>query len=110
MEEGLDMQMSVYSVLATGDSMGFIEVVRNAASIADIQKSAGGAAAAFQKTPLQRWLRQHNPSEEQYRAAVHKFTYSCAGYSVASYILGLGDRHNDNIMVTTAGQLFRKYI
>ena len=101
--------MSTYSVLATGDSMGFIEVVRNAASIADIQKSAGGATAAFQKTPLQRWLRQHNPSEEEYKKAVRNFTYSCAGYSVASYILGLGDRHNDNIMVTSAGQLFRKF-
>lgn len=89
--------------------MGFIEVVKNARSIADIQKDAGGAAAAaFSKTTLQRWLRQHNPSEEQFSRAVHNFTYSCAGYTVASYILGLGDRHNDNIMVTKSGNLFRK--
>ena len=101
--------MSTYSVLSTGDSMGFIEVVRDAASLADIQKSAGGATAALQKTPLQRWLRQHNPTEESYTKAVQNFTYSCAGYSVASFLLGLGDRHNDNIMVTTAGQIFRKF-
>ena len=90
--------------------MGFIEVVRDASSIADIQKEAGGAAAAISKIPLQRWLLKHNPTDEEYETAVRKFTHSCAGYSVASYILGLGDRHNDNIMVTKAGQLFRMSI
>ncbi len=45
---------------------------------------------------------------EAYRAAVDKFVRSCAFYCVATYVLGVGDRHPSNIMVTRDGHLFRK--
>lgn len=37
--------------------------------------------------------------------AIEEFTLSCAGYCVATYVLGIGDRHSDNIMVRETGQV-----
>ena len=38
--------------------------------------------------------------------AMDEFSRSCAGYSVATYVLGVADRHSDNIMLKKNGQFF----
>lgn len=35
------------------------------------------------------WLKHHNPNTEGMKKAQEEFTKSCAGYSVATYILGM---------------------
>lgn len=52
------------------------------------------------------WLKDHNHTETALNKAIEEFTLSCAGYSVATYVLGIADRHSDNIMVKKTGQLF----
>jgi phosphatidylinositol-4,5-bisphosphate 3-kinase len=104
--ENLYLHMLPYHCLATGNGVGLIEVILNAETVSSIQLSYGGSRAAFRDQPLDEWLRKHNPDDKDYEKAVQVFTRSCAGYCVATYILGIGDRHNDNIMLSKAGNLF----
>ncbi|XP_037684506.1 phosphatidylinositol 4,5-bisphosphate 3-kinase catalytic subunit delta isoform isoform X2 [Choloepus didactylus] len=106
-QEGLDLRMTPYGCLSTGDRTGLIEVVLHSDTIANIQlnKSNMAATAAFNKDALLNWLKSKNPGEALDRA-IEEFTLSCAGYCVATYVLGIGDRHSDNIMIRESGQLF----
>ena len=101
---GLDLEMSPYRTLCVGATTGLIEVVRHAKTTAEITKTAGGATAAFKQSPIANWLRQHNRADAVYARCCRRFALSCAGYCVATYVLGICDRHNDNIMVQTSGK------
>uniref|UniRef100_A0A671VY03 phosphatidylinositol-4,5-bisphosphate 3-kinase n=1 Tax=Sparus aurata TaxID=8175 RepID=A0A671VY03_SPAAU len=106
-EANLDLRIVPYGCLATGDRAGLIEVVSSADTIANIQLTSSNvaAAAAFNKDALLNWLKERNSGDALDRA-IEEFTLSCAGYCVATYVLGIGDRHSDNIMVRSTGQLF----
>lgn len=105
-ENDLDLQMSIYKCVSTGRNMGLIEVLPDCETTAKIQKDAGGVIGAFKQTPLHNWLRSFNSADTSWADAVEVFTRSCAACCVSTYVIGIGDRHNDNIMVTKSGGLF----
>ena len=101
------MKLSPYLCVSTGDEIGFIEVVLDSNTTANITKQySRGASGAFAKEPMKMYLEEHNPTKGGYRAAVETFLYSLAGYCVATYVMGIGDRHNDNVMLSRHGRLF----
>lgn len=104
--ESLDLCLLPYGCISTGNRIGMIEIVKDATTIANIQQSVVGSTGAFKDEILYQWLRDKCVSEDKFQQAVEKFLYSCGGYCVATYVLGIGDRHNDNIMITESGNLF----
>ena len=98
--ENLDLKLTSYRVLATGSDTGLIEFVKSRA-LADILK---------EHEKLTTYIALHNPDpcgpSGCTVTAMTNFVKSCAGYSVVTYLLGVGDRHLDNLMLTTDGRLF----
>uniref|UniRef100_A0A3Q3F2P2 phosphatidylinositol 3-kinase n=1 Tax=Labrus bergylta TaxID=56723 RepID=A0A3Q3F2P2_9LABR len=106
-EKSLDLNLIPYGCISTGHNIGMIEIVRNAVTIASIQRNHGGTTGAFRNDALFEWLKSKCPFQEIVTLQdVERFVKSCAGYCVATYVLGIGDRHNDNIMITDQGNLF----
>ncbi|XP_064154224.1 phosphatidylinositol 4,5-bisphosphate 3-kinase catalytic subunit gamma isoform isoform X3 [Anguilla rostrata] len=103
-EKSLDLNLVPYGCIATGYNIGMIEIVRDAVTIATVQRSMGGTSGAFKTDALFDWLKGRNLLQEIHYNAMERFVTSCAGYCVATYVLGIGDRHNDNIMIMDQGK------
>ena len=79
------------------------------------KKTIGGADSRPRSTSIRssgslgsQSVEMQNPLMEgaDLAEALDNFRDSCAGCCVATFVLGIGDRHNDNIMVTEDGRLF----
>ncbi|XP_022710072.1 phosphatidylinositol 4-phosphate 3-kinase C2 domain-containing subunit alpha-like isoform X2 [Varroa jacobsoni] len=105
LKQGLDLRIITFECVATGKDEGMVEVVREAETLRKIQ-TEHGLTGSFKDKPIAEWLKKHNGSEAEYERAVENFSLSCAGYCVATYVLGICDRHNDNIMLRPSGHMF----
>eukprot|EP00605_Chrysophyceae_sp_TOSAG23-4_P000003 GSChrysophyteH1.ASY1.ANO1.3.1 assembled CDS len=103
-KDDLDMQMMLYDCISTGDERGLLQVVLNSTTLGSIilhhtdkyKKEAGKKS----------WIREQCEKDEEVGERTEHFIISSAAYCVASYVLGLGDRHNDNLMMTKFGHFF----
>ncbi|XP_015193707.2 phosphatidylinositol 4-phosphate 3-kinase C2 domain-containing subunit alpha [Lepisosteus oculatus] len=105
LQEGLDLRIVNFKCISTGKDRGMVELVPASDTLRKIQVEYG-VTGSFKDKPLAEWLRKYNPSEEEYEKASENFIYSCAGCCVATYVLGICDRHNDNIMLRSTGHMF----
>ena len=93
----LDFQFTIYKTLATSKSDGFVEFVPNSTTIYDIIKT---------KTMREYYLELSNHNDTVYNQKLENYINSCAGYCVVTYLLGIGDRHLQNLMIDKNGRLF----
>ncbi|TMW66210.1 hypothetical protein Poli38472_003975 [Pythium oligandrum] len=104
-DEGLDLAMEPYRCVATSPMTGILEIVQNSVTTAEVHKRVG-ILGAFKDPSFSDWIRANNSDRRSHRNAVDLFSRSCAGYCVATCVLGIGDRHNDNIMICATGRYF----
>ncbi len=104
LSEGINLKMITYHCMPTSPMAGMIELIKEAFTLREIHVQYG-VTGSFKDDVIGLWLQKFNQSQE-YKKAVDNFSASCAACCVASYILGIGDRHNDNIMVTKKGHMF----
>ena len=63
------------------------------------------ATCAFKQNLILSWLQRHAGDSGHMEKVLENFLMSCSGYTVAMYVLGIGDRHNDNIMIKKNGKV-----
>ncbi|KAI0523993.1 hypothetical protein KFK09_003357 [Dendrobium nobile] len=98
--ENLDLHLTPYRVLATGQDEGMLEFI----------PSSSLAQILSEHRSIINYLQKFHPDEDGpfgiTATCLETFIKSCAGYSVITYILGIGDRHLDNLLLRDDGRLF----
>jgi phosphatidylinositol 3-kinase len=101
LKENLDLKLTPYRILATSTSAGAFQFIPSMSLAAACAKYRGSLLA---------YLRANNPDDTAplgvRKEAMDAYIKSCAGYCVITYLLGVGDRHLDNLLISPSGQFF----
>lgn len=89
----MQLNITAYKTLAFSPSFGCCQFIENSRAILDI---------ANNKQTIREFLAEDGQNLEH---KIDLFTESLAAYCVMTYVLKIGDRHDNNILVTREGRL-----
>lgn len=93
----IDLHVVTYDIQPTSLNTGFIGAVGKSQTLYKIEETL--------QLTLANYIKKNNPDISA-KELSERFSRSCAFYSVMTFLLGIGDRHLDNIMLTERGELF----
>ncbi|MCJ1348132.1 Phosphatidylinositol (PI) 3-kinase [Peltigera leucophlebia] len=100
-KENLDLKLSPYRILATSTTAGAVQFIGSMSLAAASAKYRGSILA---------YMKANNPDDKAdlgvRKEVMDTFVKSCAGYCVITYLLGVGDRHLDNLLIAPDGHFF----
>lgn len=77
---------------------GLLQFVPNSKTITKIKTDYNEKIDAY--------LKEGTNDENDYLIKLDNYIRSCAGYCIATYLLGIGDRHLENLMIDKDGKFF----
>jgi phosphatidylinositol 3-kinase len=102
LKENLDLKLTPYRILATSPAAGAVQFIYPSTALSVISTKHRGSVTHY--------LQQHNPDPHGplgiRKETMDTYIKSCAGYCVITYILGVGDRHLDNLLLQPNGRFF----
>eukprot|EP01065_Artemidia_motanka_P010775 TRINITY_DN15771_c0_g1_i1.p1 TRINITY_DN15771_c0_g1~~TRINITY_DN15771_c0_g1_i1.p1 ORF type:complete len:985 (+),score=263.35 TRINITY_DN15771_c0_g1_i1:65-2956(+) len=114
--DGLDLKLMPYKALALSPNDGMMEAVPNSTNLQEILSDIWGHLRSFECN----WPAPGEKGEFEgpvpggrgkmvrslNKRCLDNWTKSNAGYAIITFVLGIGDRHLENLMVTNDGRLF----
>ncbi|GMM50764.1 phosphatidylinositol 3-kinase [Starmerella bacillaris] len=98
--ENLDLRLTPYRILATSMTDGAMQFIPNE-PLSQVLSHYHGILP---------FLRQHAADDSQplgvKEEVMDNYVRSTAGYAVITYLLGVGDRHLDNLLIDNTGRFF----
>lgn len=93
----MDFGIATYDILPTGKDSGLIEIINEADTIYYIKQKLN--------TSITNYMFEHN-GDKTISEVRTSYINSTAAYCAITYLLGIGDRHLNNMMITESGKLF----
>lgn len=94
-EDGIDLCIEPYTIGPCSSRDGFVEMIDGCISLAELREKG---------MDILPWIIERNDTTSAGELR-DRFVNSCASYCVICYMLGIGDRHLNNLLVTPSGSL-----
>lgn len=99
-KENLDLKLSPYRILATSATAGAVQFI----------PSVSLSAVNSKYKSILAYLKINNADDSEplgvRKETMDTYVKSCAGYCVITYLLGVGDRHLENLLLAPDGHFF----